>query len=248
MCGQCRKLNLHCAGYERDTIWVNLTSDNGLVRRPKRQVSPTVTLSETFARSAYHEQYLGLFWQSYLPAGKAFSAESNKYVAGMWMNQIHKMARQDNEGSVRRILLAISLTSIGRRDNTPWMVENGIQLYGSSLATLAHQLKDPIALGDDNNYVASRLLSLYEVLRLRHPHTVVVAGHKILTFLSPDSPRARPTGSNQPNQEMESAHLGRTRFPRVTRAGKFHLWLCPPAIRRRKDHAGMLPLFYPTLD
>lgn len=166
VCGQCRKLNLHCAGYERDTIWVNLTTDTGLVRRPKGQVLPAVTLPETFARSAYHEQYLGLFWQSYLPAGKAFSAESNKYVPGLWMNQLHGISRQDNESPVRRILLAISLTSIGRRDNTPWMVENGIQLYGSSLATLAQELKDPASLADNNNYVASRLLSLYEVRRL----------------------------------------------------------------------------------
>lgn len=165
MCGQCRKLNLHCAGYERDTIWVNLTTDTGLIRRPKRLVPPTVALPDAFARSAYHEKYLGLFWQSYLPAGKAFSADSSKYVSGLWMNEIHSMARQDHQSPVRRILLAISLTSIGRRDNTPWMIENGIQLYGSSLATLAQQLKDPVALADNNNYVASRLLSLYEVWR-----------------------------------------------------------------------------------
>lgn len=135
-----------------------------------------------FARSAYHEQYLGLFWQSYLPAGKAVSAESNKYVPGLWMNQLHGMSRQDNESAVRRILLAISLTSIGRRDNTPWMVENGIQLYGSSLASLAQKLKDHASLADNNTYVASRLLSLYEVRRLLYT-SIVAAGRTRLMLL-----------------------------------------------------------------
>ncbi|SPN99061.1 uncharacterized protein DNG_02100 [Cephalotrichum gorgonifer] len=163
VCGQCKKLNLHCAGYERETIWVNLSPDTGLVQRPKRTNSPTITLPDAFARSAYHERYLGMFWQSYLPAGRAFPFESTRFMSGGWMNELHTLSCKDNDSLAKKILLAISLATIGRRDKQPWMVENGIQLYGTSLAALAHQLETPLGLADDNNFVASKLLSLYEI-------------------------------------------------------------------------------------
>ncbi|KAL4965968.1 Zn(II)2Cys6 transcription factor domain-containing protein [Aspergillus stella-maris] len=91
-CGQCRKSSLFCTGYERATIWVNMDHETGLELRyttAHKETQPQlpapvnlpsnyshshdadneITLLEPLARFAYHEQYLGVFWTSYLPNG-----------------------------------------------------------------------------------------------------------------------------------------------------------------------------------
>ncbi|KAM5341338.1 hypothetical protein ACJ41O_014369 [Fusarium nematophilum] len=160
-CGQCQKANLQCGGYKRDTIWVNLTQENGTVRRHRQS---DVTLAEPLARSASHELFLGQFWDSYLPNGRAFPEESSQYAGGVWMNELHGLFRGGQQPALNKVLLAISLTSLGQRDDKPWMVENGIKLYGSSLSTLAGQLTPTDGPVSDVLFPTSKLLSLYEIL------------------------------------------------------------------------------------
>lgn len=168
ICGQCQKLKpplaQQCA-YRQGVPWVNLTPDSVVgSKRPNRGTAATITLAEPLARSAYQERYLGLFWDFYLPNGRSFPVESAQFNTGFWMNELHRLFHRREETAIRRILLAISLSSVGRRDQKPWMVENGIKLYGSCLNTLAEQIKQNIPQVDSNALATSRLLSVYELL------------------------------------------------------------------------------------
>lgn len=151
------------------------------------------------------------------------------------MNELHRLHPKDNGGAVRRILLAVSLTSIGRRDNTPWMTEYGIQLYGSSLATLARQLQEPEGLKDDNNYVTSKLLSLYEVWPPIH------VTNRAINICSLDPSRPRLLRQDQPNKEVEPSHPGGTGLSRVAGTGELPIRFRSPVVRRRESHPGISP-------
>jgi hypothetical protein len=132
-------------------------------RRHAQNATRKIALPDTFVRSAYQEQYLGLFWSSYLPNGRAFAPESSRFTNGVWTNELHRLFRVETESGLRKILLALCLTSVGRRDDKPWMVENGIKFYGSALGAMASQLEDGAGTVTDRVLATSRLLSLYEV-------------------------------------------------------------------------------------
>jgi hypothetical protein len=181
-CGQCVRLGLNCEGYQRQTVWVNCTTDNPAALEAvqsaittkiltRRRGIPEVTLKDGFARSAYQEQYMGLFWDWYLPNGRTFPPETDAYMDSTWLNDIHGMCAQRDASALRQIMLALSLTTLGMRDDKPWMVENGVRHYGGGLATLAAQIESQQGHVEDNALVSTKLLSLYEVLnpQLRLP-------------------------------------------------------------------------------
>jgi len=143
---------------------VNVTPSTGTPARQQHRQPSNVVLYDSFARSAYRERYLGLFWNSYLPNGRAFPTQTTQYTNGVWTNELHDMFHTANNGtSLRDILLAICFTSVGQRDEKPWVVENGIRLYGKSVAALGQQLGERRASISSYNLATVRLLSLYEV-------------------------------------------------------------------------------------
>lgn len=160
-----------------------MRAEAGAVRR---YTPPSdVALPETFTRSAYHEQYLGIFWNSYLPNSRAFPPECAHFMTGVWMNQIHELFRMDGQLALRKCLLAIALATVGKRDNKQWMMETSINLYSDSLAILARKLEDRNGFTSDIGLATSRLLSLYEVRQ-------AVPGYRLsisLTSSFADSPR-----------------------------------------------------------
>lgn len=151
-------------------------SDTGVMTRRSRSTlrgagpaTVTVTLPDAFARSAYHEQYLGLFWSWYLPNGKAFPLQSYQYTSGAWMNEVDRLSRRDGELALRKVLLAIASSAVGKQDNKPWLIEDGIKMYGSSLAALASEMENRKGLITDSGLATAKLLSLYEVSSLFRP-------------------------------------------------------------------------------
>lgn len=106
---------------------------------------------------------MGLFWDYYLPDGRTFPDSCSRYIGGSWLNEIHRLFHNENELALRKVLLALSLTTVGLRDNKSWMVENGIKLYGGGLATLALQIESQHDRVGEGALATSKILSLYEV-------------------------------------------------------------------------------------
>lgn len=106
---------------------------------------------------------MGLFWDYYLPDGRMFPDSCSRYIGGSWLNDVHRLFHDENELALRKVLLALSLTTVGLKDDKPWMVENGIKLYGSGLATLALEIETRNGQVGEGALATSKILSIYEV-------------------------------------------------------------------------------------
>ncbi|KAL4932984.1 Zn(II)2Cys6 transcription factor domain-containing protein [Aspergillus undulatus] len=85
-----------------------------------------------------------------------------------WMNKQPWFFYTGNELGLplRKALLAVALSSVGKRDGKPWMVESSIKLHGESLSLFASQLgrrDGKHELLGDISLATTRVLSLYEV-------------------------------------------------------------------------------------
>ncbi|KEF51577.1 uncharacterized protein A1O9_12494 [Exophiala aquamarina CBS 119918] len=68
--GQCQKFGLKCDGYERETVFINITAEPSSAddKHPLEQASPQdLVLPDALTWSAFEEKYLGIFWGLYLP-------------------------------------------------------------------------------------------------------------------------------------------------------------------------------------
>ncbi|KAK2811677.1 hypothetical protein FQN50_002023 [Emmonsiellopsis sp. PD_5] len=133
------------------------------------QHTPTITLPPTLARTAYQDKYISLFWTAYTPGTQHISPPTLRNSLGSWTNAIHDLYLTDDV--LRKALLAISLTTIGRgRDGEKWMVEQGLELYTGALKDMSATL----AVGGrgrvwgkgkaDALLTASKIFSLYETI------------------------------------------------------------------------------------
>ncbi|KAK2800324.1 hypothetical protein FQN51_006232 [Onygenales sp. PD_10] len=189
-CGQCRAAGIECAGYIRQRLFVNATVTRTGVGGPHAQSilsistststatststsistgTPTITLPPTLARTAYQDKYISLFWTAYTPGSQHISPPTLRNSLGSWTNAIQDLYLTDDV--LRKALLAISLTTIGRgRDGQKWMAEQGLEMYTGALKDMSATL----AVGGrgrvwgkgraDALLTASKLFSLYEAM------------------------------------------------------------------------------------
>lgn len=123
--------------------------------------APTVVLCDTLTRSAYESKYLGLFWSTYLPNGRALSAASAQDALGGWTNTI--LALYPTCNMLKKTLLALCLTARGKLDDKKWMQEQGLRLYVNVLQDMAEALQNPPGQNSDAVLTTTKLFSLYEV-------------------------------------------------------------------------------------
>lgn len=109
-----------------------------------------------------------MFWDKYLPNGRAFPPEAIQYTSGIWMNELQRLFRTENQFALKKILLALALANASQQSHDQWMTEEALSLYGTSLATLAKQLDKENGMISENSFAASKLLSLYEVSYMVH--------------------------------------------------------------------------------
>ncbi|KAK2791235.1 hypothetical protein FQN53_006076 [Emmonsiellopsis sp. PD_33] len=91
------------------------------------------------ARTAYQDKYISLFWTAYTPGSQHISPPTLRNSLGSWTNAIQDLYLTDDV--LRKALLAISLTTIGRgRDGQKWMVEQGLEMYTGALKDMSATL------------------------------------------------------------------------------------------------------------
>ncbi|KAL4901559.1 hypothetical protein BDW74DRAFT_181570 [Aspergillus multicolor] len=168
-----------------------------------------ITLLEPLARSAYHEQYLSVFWTSYLPNGRSFPGHAGRYSNGVWINEIQRYFYLNASGAVvvplKKILLATALATAAKEDprQEGWMMRASLRLHGDALAGLAGQMqvqmRDETGLSSEVCLATTRLLSLYEILhghdidhqqhisQVRNWHTHIQGGMGFMLARGPDS-------------------------------------------------------------
>ncbi|KAL4802932.1 hypothetical protein BDV18DRAFT_145871 [Aspergillus unguis] len=181
-CGTCLKARVECGGYHRPRIFINNTIENQaqskqLVKKTKNTTilggcsnssSPSssgdsdVALPSGLARTAYQARYMDMWWRIYLPNGQALSGELTEIALGRWIDAVHDL--HAGESVLKKALLGLSLTAVGRQEGRPYLKEEGRRMYTSSLQGLTVALKDPTRATSDAILTSIRLLSFYESL------------------------------------------------------------------------------------
>lgn len=173
-CGQCRQTGLKCEGYLRERIFVHVVYGS---LPPSHPVSSTMpcrlqTHHETYLPpqmfslvcSANEQRYTAIYWDSYLPSKKPLPIRLARYTTGGWTNALHHQIPKTP--SMRRVLLALALSTAGREQGAKWMQNQGLECYIASLneacSSMTTQGEAVIA-----QCVTARLCALYEVRRCR---------------------------------------------------------------------------------
>ncbi|KAL4957814.1 hypothetical protein BDW69DRAFT_205523 [Aspergillus filifer] len=180
-CGTCRRARVECGGYHRARIFINNTIDNQNMQVVKKEQTMSrhtresssssdsssefrsqleIALPPTLARSAYQARYLDLFWRMYLPNGEALSVEVKQIALGKWVDAIYDL--QNSDPVLKKALVAMSVSAVGKQDNNRVLKEEGRRLYMNSLQALSVALQDPKRASCDAILTAIKLCSFNE--------------------------------------------------------------------------------------
>lgn len=121
----------------------------------------TITLPDELARTAYEDKYIGLYWEAYLPNGRALPADQTRLVLGSWSSATRDLYAADD--TLRKSVLAMSFATLSKREGEKWMSEKSLKYYIEALQETAVALKIPSKAKSDELLSATRLFSLYEV-------------------------------------------------------------------------------------
>lgn len=184
-CGQCKKARIECLGYERQWIFVNITSPPDIgsggesststsrssthstarrstpSRTPSARTTPEVTLPASLSRSASEQKYLGLFWDMYLPEGTASVKIMARYSLASWIPAVFDLHKKDP--ALNKAVMSLCLGTIGSRRDVKWMSEESLKLYVDALSDMNVGLKCKTRRKSDALLLATRTLGLYEV-------------------------------------------------------------------------------------
>lgn len=124
--------------------------------------STTVVLPASLARSVYQVKYLELFWGVHLPRGWTTSSQVARLtLGGGWFDTVQRLCLSDPV--LKKAALAMSLSTLGRREDDRHMREEGLRLYVNSLRESAVALAAPHwREREDALLAAARLFSLHE--------------------------------------------------------------------------------------
>ncbi|KAF6801033.1 hypothetical protein CSOJ01_12035 [Colletotrichum sojae] len=164
ICGNCERTKNTCE-YDRRQVFINTTGPGGGKETPLAGLvtsSTDVALPHSLARSAYEEKYLGLFWNVWFPAGQLSADLAPRYPVSSWISSARDLYRHDS--ALRRTLLAMCLSTLGRREERPELMADGFKLYVQALSDVNASLRHPKRFRSDAVMVASRGLGLYELL------------------------------------------------------------------------------------
>jgi hypothetical protein len=151
-------------------LFVNKTADQQATAKPKPSPSrieapatrfSAVTLPDQLARTACEDKFLGLFWESYLPNGRAFAAGSMRATLGGYNDTISALYPDDNV--LKKAILAMCMTTIGKQQGDKWMSDTGLGLYVGAMHDMSSTLERQARVKPDVVLGAARIFSLYEV-------------------------------------------------------------------------------------
>ena len=104
---------------------------------------------------------LGAFWNTFLPNSEPFSNKAAEFSNGGWTNVAQEVWQSDV--LIRHALMANCLGLVGRRDGHPWMLQEGMRIYGITLNRVGLLLKEPNKVQSKTIALAPMMLSLFEV-------------------------------------------------------------------------------------
>lgn len=264
-CGQCRKACIPCGGYVRKKAALDSkpltwqpreygsqtpepsslptppdsTNDRHrhLQRLRHRLGSTDLITSGPVSRSAEHDRLIGTFWEAFLPNSEPFPPGTFQITLGGSVDDIKKLSQ--NNSTLHKGLLAIALTTLGKRTSSSWMKEEGFRLYGEALKSMSQSLRPDKWTTDQ--MVVTRLFSVYEVL---------LSSNLSISSNKTGSSWSRCKKNLSTRRELESPLLRRRSFNNLPRPFNIHnrcisphlqRWPPPPSLTSHNGPQKMFP-------
>lgn len=117
--------------------------------------SRDLAYSGDLARPIETERIIGYFWEAYLPNSQSFPQGVMQITLGD--SGFHSLSREST--ILQKGLLALGLTTIGKKSKDPYVLRQGFRIYGEALSLVAKSAHKFSA----EQLVATRLFSMYEV-------------------------------------------------------------------------------------
>ncbi|KAK0613528.1 hypothetical protein B0T14DRAFT_437169 [Immersiella caudata] len=178
-CGRCRQAGIECDGYERERIFVHTdpaptkgpskallppaaTVPRDAIREPFCRTLPVdIAISSSLARSAHRVGFITAIWELGSPNEQACELATILWIAGIQDKPIFLQSP-----CLQKSVMAVCLSSIGKERKTEWMIQEGLQLYGSAVKTLSTALSrlPPSTPPSDAMLVTTRVLAMHEMI------------------------------------------------------------------------------------
>ncbi|KAL2202953.1 hypothetical protein CC79DRAFT_1185233 [Sarocladium strictum] len=113
------------------------------------------------SRAAEEAKICGQFWSMFLPNRRALPLDMIRDKMGGWINAVQDLHSTDPV--LRKTMLALSLTTLGKANDDEAMVREGTMLYGKALGELSAAPSFARKAGVDTMLSAIRLFGVYEV-------------------------------------------------------------------------------------
>ena len=208
-CGQCLKSSRQCAGYHRETVFLDQKHAVRQAEKPcsSAEVSREESKSPANANRAQQESsrrrsnvskatvssltvnpqkqmqnhFIGQFIEVYLPDGEKRQGTGNRRPIS-YLSMAVKLPRPGEALSLA--LFALATARFGRMNNDSRLLAEGRLLYGKSLYELQKALWDRNAMYLQENLAATIALGTYEV-RMKNVYCgLALAGLLILSLIS----------------------------------------------------------------
>lgn len=109
-----------------------------------------------------------MFWDSYVPDRRRFFGTLAKYsYSNCWVPSMQSLQRTDP--ALNKIMIALSVGTIGLQQQVEWMRQESAKLYVSALQDMNVALCTPSRRKSDAILLATRVFGLYEVSSLPRP-------------------------------------------------------------------------------
>lgn len=129
-----------------------------------RSDAPKV-LPDALALSAFEESHLAEFWQAYLPGadGDEVLATTGTQLLGVrhWIKAVQQLYVSDV--SLKKALLAMSLSTLGKATGQNWMIEEGLRQQIGAVSLMKKALKASSLTQRESIMGTARLISLFVV-------------------------------------------------------------------------------------
>ncbi|KAH7018202.1 uncharacterized protein B0I36DRAFT_335488 [Microdochium trichocladiopsis] len=231
-CSQCIAAGLECAGYARQTIFVNWTEGDTPVAYSRRDREGNTTnarqtardgavarqqaggamrpLLHGLTRTAYVERYNGLFWSQFLPHGKKASARANDHCGSEGFLLVAE-SMYTSQPAVQRVLLALSLSTVGRSNRDMALVHGGVRAYTSTVQSLANMIASGLSMGSDVALILVKGLNTFEIMFGEDHAEIVAQSRKLISHIEGEIAmlEARGPASLQTGDAHEMLVVGR---------------------------------------
>lgn len=131
------------------------------LRRVEEGTTALIVSRDGLARNTQAMSCMDMFWRAYLPNARELPEDVASNMQGGWIKAAQRYSM--SEGTVRKIIMALALTSTGRERGREDLVNRGWQLHSATLREVSSALQTKKTAQSNQLLATIRLFGIFEV-------------------------------------------------------------------------------------